>query len=166
MIQILDNFLSETEINQIYKLLSSPEMSWFIVNDRDNSKIKNKSFGKKVGPEILRDDFYLNYLHNKIKSKNIPNTNNLYQIYFNCVKPGDKFDYHQDCDGTSVLLYCNPTWRSWWGSGTQFKKPRKIVRPKPGRAIAFDGNIEHRCISPNYLMKDYGRLSIVFQFKK
>ena len=62
MIQILDNFLSETEINQIYKLLSSPEMSWFIVNDRGDSKIKNKSFGKQVGPEILRDDFYLNYL--------------------------------------------------------------------------------------------------------
>ena len=53
MIQILDNFLSETEINQIYKLLSSPEMSWFIVHDRGDSRIKNKSFGKKVGPEIL-----------------------------------------------------------------------------------------------------------------
>ena len=99
-----------------------------------DSKIKNKSFGKQVGPEILRSDYYLNYLHDKIRSKNIPNTGNLYQIYFNCVKPGDKFDYHRDANGTSVLLYCNPTWRPWWGSGTQFKKPRKIVRPKPGRA--------------------------------
>jgi len=166
MIEIIDNFLSETEINQIYNLLSSPEMNWFIIKDCSDSHIKNKSFGKKVGAEILQDDYYLNYLHNKIKSKNIPNTNKLFQIYFNCVKPGDKFDYHQDQDGTSVLFYCNPVWKYWWGSGTQFKNPRKIIKPKPGRAVIFDGRIEHRCIAPNLLMKDFARLSIVFQFKK
>lgn len=81
MIEIIDNFLSETEINQIYNLLSSPEMNWFIIKDCSDSHIKNKSFGKKVGAEILQDDYYLNYLHNKIKSKNIPNTNNFSDLF-------------------------------------------------------------------------------------
>lgn len=164
MINIIDNFLNEKEINQIYDLLSSPNMSWFIVKDRGNSHIKNRSFGKSVYAEVLKDDYYLNYLHNKIKDKNIPNTNHLHQIYFNCVKPGDKFDFHQDQNGTSVLIYCNPVWKYWWGSGTKFKNPRKIVRPKPGRMVAFDGKIPHKCIAPNILMKDFARLSIVFQY--
>ncbi len=166
MIKVIDDFLSEHELKVLYESLKLPQTDWYIGKDNSSSKLKNNSFVKAVNPNVVYNYQILYDIFCKIKNENILNTNILHQVYFNCVKPGDKFDYHVDQDGTSVLIYCNPVWKFWWGSGTQFKKFRKIVRPKPGRLIAFDGKIEHRCVAPNLLMQDFGRLSVVFQFEK
>lgn len=169
-IDVIDNFLNHDEVCDLYNLLKSPGTPWFIGTDHDKTKIKNKSFVKGYNSiesySLVNDCVAVQKVFLKIKEKNIKNTENLIQIYFNCIKPGDKFDFHRDSDGKSVLVYLNPVWKFWWSSGTQFKSPNKIVRPKPGRVIIFDGDIQHRCISPNNFMEDFGRLSIVFQFKK
>jgi len=170
-IEVVDDFLNQKEIQDLYNLLRSPGTTWFIGPDHSDSTIKNKSFVKayKYDDELLslvNNYSCIKQIYLKIKERNIKNTTSLGQIYFNCVKTGDKFDFHTDCEGTSVLVYLNPQWKFWWGSGTQFKKPNKIIRPKPGRAIFFDGKIEHRCIAPNYFMEDFGRLSIVMQFDR
>lgn len=166
MVEIIDNFWSDYEIKILYESLRSPKTDWYIGKDRSCSKIKNNSFVKSIDFCTVQQNNVLSNMFLKIKNENILNTNILHQVYFNCVKPGDKFDYHVDQDGTSILIYCNPVWKFWWGSGTQFKNYRKIVRPKPGRMVLFDGKIEHRCVAPNLLMQDFGRLSVVFQFKK
>jgi len=166
MIQVIDNFISDYHIKSLYESLKLPSTDWYVGKDSSSSKLKNNSFVKAVDPNLVYNYHILYEIFCRIKNQNIVNTNNLFQIYFNCVKPGDRFDYHVDQNGTSVLIYCNPVWKFWWGSGTEFKNPRKIVRPKPGRLIAFDGQIKHRCISPNLFMNDFGRLSVVFQFQK
>jgi len=166
MIKVVDNFLSKYELKLLYESLKSPQTDWYIGKDKSNSNLKNNSFVKAIDPYTAQQYKILDDILLKIKKENILHTNILHQVYFNCVKPGDKFDYHVDADGTSILIYCNPVWKLWWGSGTQFKNPQKIVRPKPGRMILFNGQTEHRCVAPNLLMNDFGRLSVVFQFKK
>lgn len=166
MIAVVDNFWSDYDIKMLYQSLKSPQTDWYIGKDNSGSKLKNNSFVKSINFHTLQQNDFLFYIFTRIKEANIENTDVLHQVYFNCVKPGDKFDYHKDQNGTSVLIYCNPVWKFWWGSGTQFKKPKMIVRPKPGRMILFNGETEHRCVSPNLLMQDFGRLSVVFQFKK
>ena len=94
----------------------------------------------------------------------------------NCIKPGDSFEYHQDVTpgkvelaGSTVLIYMNPVWKWWWGSGTEFlldNKKTRLVRPKPGRAIIFPAAMQHRAVAPNILLNDFGRLSIALQFHK
>lgn len=165
MIKVVDNYLNNTEIKHFYDCLKHPTIPWFIGPDYSGSIIKNKSFVKGFeGAEIkyLINDFLpVRNLYNKLN-----HLGPMVKIYFNLVKPGDRFDFHTDAKGMSVLVYLNPVWKPWWGSGTQFRNPNKVVRPKPGRAIFFNGQIKHRCIAPNLLMNDYGRLSVVYQFGK
>ena len=165
MIETFDNYLNKTEINNFYDCLKHPSIPWFIGPDHSNSTIKNKSFVKGfVGKEI---DFLINdFTPARDLYKKLNHLGPLVKIHFNLVKPGDKFDFHTDAKGMSVLVYLNPVWKTWWGSGTQFRNPNKVVKPKPGRAIFFNGQIEHRSIAPNLLMNDFGRLSVVYQFGK
>lgn len=166
MIEVVDDFWSDYEIRLLYEGLKSQETDWYVGKDVSSSKKKNNSFVKSMDLHLIKQNHLLYSMFLKIKKEDIIDTDFLHQVYFNCVKPGDKFDYHKDADGTSILIYCNPVWKFWWGSGTQFKKPKMIVRPKPGRMILFNGQTEHRCVAPNLLMNDFGRLSVVFQFKK
>ena len=165
-IVIKDNFLTNDEVKKAYNHLYKQE--WVIVTDIDENPLvavnKRKSFGRNlfVGTKEFEQDFVVKYFADKIRRLNLPGARELCKVYFNCVKPGEKFDFHKDQKGLSVLLYCNPVWKSWWGSGTQFEN--KIVRIKPGRAIFFEGQIPHRCIAPNRFMNDFGRLSMVFQY--
>ena len=58
MIETIDNYLNETEVNNFYESLKHSSIPWFIGPDHLDSKIKNKSFVKGfIGREI---DFLVN----------------------------------------------------------------------------------------------------------
>ena len=129
-IVVKDNFLTKEEVKKAYNHLYKQQ--WVIVTDINENPLtavnKRKSFGRNisVGTKEFEQDFVIKYFADKIRRLNWPGARELCKVYFNCVKPGEKFDFHKDQTGLSVLLYCNPVWKSWWGSGTQFEN--KIVR--------------------------------------
>ena len=168
MLKVIDNFVNDNDTLFLYRFFTSNQSPWFFGNDYDGSNNKRNFFCKTyTNPNELHHLVLVPEIHRiywKIRDY-IPDTEFLRKIYVNCVKAGDKSEFHQDHDGTTVLIYFNPIWRFWWGSGTRFEKFR-LVRPKPGRAIFFDGLILHKSVSPNLLMNDRGRFSIVFQFSK
>jgi hypothetical protein len=167
MITIYDNFLKQDEVRDIYSFLNTDDFIWNKIDDYRGQQVKRMSFGRTIRQpmigEIMHDDPLVSYLHNKIKEKNIPETNNLYKVSINCIKPFEHFEYHTDEWGSTVIFYVNPVWKWYWGSGTKFRRGG-IVRPKPGRAVVFNGRIQHKIIPPTPLMNDFGRLSIAFQY--
>ena len=71
MIETIDNYLNETEINNFYNCLKHPNIPWFIGPDHSDSTIKNKSFVKGfVGGEIdfLINDFNYYFLENNYQT--------------------------------------------------------------------------------------------------
>ena len=168
MFEVIDDFVSQSDVETIYDAFTDSRCDWHLAKDHDESKNRKRYFVKvfqsscEMSNILSTDEF--KRIHQRIKEF-VPKTDVLRRIYFNCVKPGDGSEYHKDFDGKSVLIYANPTWKWYWGSGTAFEN-HGLVRPKPGRAVVFDGNISHKAISPNFLMDDCGRLSIVFQFSK
>ena len=66
MIETIDNYLNETEVNNFYDSLKHSSIPWFIGPDHLDSKIKNKSFVKGfTGREI---DFLVNECIGLLKS--------------------------------------------------------------------------------------------------
>lgn len=168
MIEVIDNFVEQSDLETIYDAFTNSRCPWHLAKDYAESKNKKKYFVKVYECRSDLSDLLSTNEFKRIYQRIqefVPETDVLRTIYFNCVKPGDGSEYHVDFDGKSVLIYGNPTWKWYWGSGTIFKN-HGLVKPKPGRAVVFDGDIPHRAIPPNFLMNDCGRLSIVFQFTK
>lgn len=177
-IQVIDNFISIYDVKNCYRDLSLTE--WRVVYDHQWSKVTRRAFGRGIEHEALevalKENEMVRYLHKLVKSRNFEGCGKLRQFYLNCIKPGDSFEYHQDVTpgkvelaGSTVLIYMNPVWKWWWGSGTEFlldNKKTRLVRPKPGRAIIFPAAMQHRAVAPNILLNDFGRLSIALQFHK
>jgi hypothetical protein len=151
MITIYDNFLKPDEVRNIYDFLNMDDFVWNKIDDYRGQKVKRMSFGRTIRQpaigEIMHDDPLVN----------------LYKVSINCIKPFEHFEYHTDEWGSTVIFYVNPVWKWYWGSGTKFRRGG-IVRPKPGRAVVFNGRIQHKIIPPTPLMNDFGRLSIAFQY--
>jgi len=172
-VKIIDDFLSEEVTNQLYDAILDENLRWKITSDHDKSKLKKKSFGYPLKScdlvEVLKHtehpitslhDFFVQHRHQ------FDVNHSLYQVYFNCIKPGEQFDWHEDGVGTTIILYINPIWKPYWGSGTKFliNGKTKHVGVKPGRCVWFDASISHKAHAPNILMNDFARFSIAFQF--
>ena len=117
MITIYDNFLKPDEVRNIYDFLNMDDFVWNKIDDYRGQKVKRMSFGRTIRQpaigEIMHDDPLVSYLHKKIKEKNIPETNNLYKVSINCIKPFEHFEYHTDEWGSTVIFYVNPVWK-WY----------------------------------------------------
>lgn len=169
MITVINNILSTDEVHGVYNFLSADDFVWHKIDDYKNQAqtVKRMSFGHfmrqpKLG-EIMNDDPLISFLHGRVKERRIPDTNNLYKVTVNCIKPHEHFDYHTDEWGSTVIFYVNPVWKWYWGSGTKFKSG-KIVRPQPGRAVVFNGKVKHKIVPPTPFMNDFGRLSVALQY--
>ena len=96
----------------------------------------------------------------------MPPRDECYASYINVLKyndsPGIHCDapYHVD-DQCTVLVYLNAEWRPDWGGETIFYddqlEAKRIVTPKPGRIVIFDGRIPHtgRPPTPKYMFNRY-----------
>lgn len=169
-ILVVDNFIGPIDLGAAYLDLRN-NFYWNVTSDAPGSNIRKAAFGRGFEHQDLLKAYdtipMVSYFDNYIKSRGLPNCGSLRQFYVNCVKPGDKFNYHEDSSGSTVLIYVNPVWKWHWGSGTKFKKGFKtfIVKPKPGRMICFPGKTKHKPIPPNFWYNDFGRLSIAFQYE-
>lgn len=169
MITVIDNILSKEENQNLYDFVSSDDFVWHKIDDykKQKQKVKRMSFGNlirqpKLG-EIMDEDPMISFLTKRVKERRIPDTVNLYKVTVNCIKPHEHFEYHTDEWGSTVIFYINPIWKWHWGSGTTFKSGR-TVRPKPGRAVIFNGKLPHKILPPTPFMNDFGRLSIALQY--
>lgn len=169
MITIINNILSSDEVQNLYNFVNSDDFVWHKIDDykSQDKKVKRMSFGRAIRQpqlgQIMNEDPMISFLHQRVKERRIPDTEKLYKVTVNCIKPHEYFEYHTDEWGSTVIFYINPTWKWYWGSGTKFRKG-PLVRPKPGRAVVFNGRIPHKIIAPTPLMNDFGRLSIALQF--
>ena len=97
---------------------------------------------------------------------NMPSRAQLYSAYINVLKNGDTPGIHVDApwwveDQKTVLIYLNPIWEPSWGGETIFYNHKmdatRIVTPRPGRVVIFDGRIPHtgRPPTPRYPRSRY-----------
>ena len=90
----------------------------------------------------------------------------LYSSYINVLRTGNTPGIHVDAphhvpENKTVILYLNYEWHPNWGGETIFYDhnldAQRIVTPKPGRVLMFDGRIPHtgRPPTPRYQMNRY-----------
>lgn len=167
-IQIIDNFLTDYEINEYHKFFESMSFGHGFDNDRKDSA-RFLSLALKNDVDAIGTNRYEEYLLKKFKKHNLLYLDERLKIvYYNALKIGDKFEYHKDWDGHTFLIYTNKEWYHHWGGQTLFKKGyrTKSVYPSPGRLIIFDGQINHKGSAPSIFNNAFARYSIVFQFVK
>tara|TARA_B100000902_G_scaffold232242_1_gene220223 strand:+ start:1253 stop:1975 length:723 start_codon:yes stop_codon:yes gene_type:complete len=96
----------------------------------------------------------------------MPPRDKMYSAYINLLRFGDRPGIHVDCpwyvtDQKTVLIYLNPEWQPEWGGETIFYNHKmdatRIVTPRPGRVVMFDGRIPHtgRPPTPRYERNRY-----------
>jgi Rps23 Pro-64 3,4-dihydroxylase Tpa1-like proline 4-hydroxylase len=119
----------------------------------DNKKVKEMSFYKKV----------IGYLNAELNY-----SVELEKCYVHSYGMDQKTKIHADNTTPTVLLYCNPQWETNWGGETIIydtdDEIKKVVIPKCGRLIVFDGNTMHSGRSTTIKAPDR-RYAIVFKFK-
>jgi hypothetical protein len=166
---VIDNFLNLEEIETVDEHLN--EKPWGLVDDLGEATGRYKSVGhsKEINSSEDFDEFEI-YLKEKIEYltnnfDSLSNNYNIFTIYYNAIRYGDKFNYHVDGSGPSFLIYGNKNWDKSWKSHTLFRDGnfKKKVLPKPGRIVIFDGQLNHRASSPSSHFEESARFSIVFQ---
>ena len=83
---------------------------------------------------------------------NYPKRENLYSSYINVLRAHDCPGIHCDApyfveDNQTVIVYLNHHWDPQWGGETIFFDEDldavRLVQPRPGRVVIFDGRIPH-----------------------
>jgi hypothetical protein len=164
-IKIIDNFLKDYEINEFYEIFEKMNYS----QNYDDKYVTGRylSFATKKHVDKVGMTDHEEYIYNKFLENNlIYPGERVNKIFYNALRVGDKFRYHQDWDGHTFLLYVNKEWKFHWGSHTIFKTSffTKKVLPSPGRLIIFPGKIFHKASAPTFFCKCFARYSLVYQF--
>lgn len=115
--------------------------------------IEDPTYYQTAGLEGSEDSIYkdiLSYLEATIKD--FPPRENLYSAYINVLRSRDDPGIHCDApyfveDNQTVVVYLNHYWDPQFGGETIFfdddLDAQRIVQPRPGRVIIFDGRIPH-----------------------
>lgn len=144
MIEVIDNFLSESEYN-------------LVINKCFNCKY---SFGERDSAEYLPTGVISNIENNdeifKMFSSKIyerfPDCRDLKlrRMYINLFAPGENPFFHKDGEnGVTFLFYPNIEWNLNEGGETQFLVNDEIkgILPLPNRIVKFNANILHKATS-------------------
>jgi len=166
---IIDNLFNLEEIKLVDNHLNNKP--WGFVDDLGGVSGRYKSFGhaKNISSTDNFDEFEC-FLYEKIlylveNLEFLPKNYDIFRIYYNAIRYGDKFEFHQDGTGPSFLIYGNSVWEKSWKSHTLFREGslKKKVLPKPGRIVIFDGQLEHKASPPSSNFEANARFSIVLQ---
>lgn len=137
MIEVIDNFLTDEEFNQIYNLVSDLKFPWFFGLVTNNSKYCQFTHSFYQNDEPLAYFNYVKFLRSKfemrslirMKVNNNPWTENL-------IEHTDA--WHIDFpDATTSILYLNTN-----NGYTMFETGEKVESIK-NRLIKFNSNIKH-----------------------
>jgi hypothetical protein len=170
VIKVIDNFLTNYEVNEYQKLFDSMAFGQGFDND-SNISGRFKSFGNKKDIDVTEISRHEKYILDKLKRYDLLYVDEkLKVVYYNALRIGDKFKFHQDWDGHTFLIYTNKKWYRHWEGQTIFKTGSypiyKSVYPSPGRLVIFNGKIEHKASPPSIFNNMFARYSLVFQFSK
>tara|TARA_B000000557_G_scaffold264757_1_gene271537 strand:+ start:10651 stop:11364 length:714 start_codon:yes stop_codon:yes gene_type:complete len=116
--------------------------------------IDDPGYFDNTGLDASNDPLYLECLtYLEAVCPEMPPRDWLYSAYINCLKAGDTPGVHVDApywveDNKTVLLYLNPDLdHPNFGGETIFYdhelNAQRIISPKPGRIVLFDGRVPH-----------------------
>jgi len=129
--------------------------------------VDNPTYFQNSGLEASNDPLYLEVLtYLEAICPQMPKREWLYSSYINVLRNGNTPGIHVDApphvhSNKTVILYLNYEWHPNWGGETIFYDhnldAQRIVTPKPGRVLMFDGRIPHtgRPPTPRYQMNRY-----------
>ena len=129
--------------------------------------VDNPTYFQNSGLEASNDPLYLEVLtYLEAICPQMPKREWLYSSYINVLRNGNTPGIHVDApphvpENKTVILYLNYEWHPNWGGETIFYDhnldAQRIVTPKPGRVLMFDGRIPHtgRPPTPRYMMNRY-----------
>ena len=129
--------------------------------------IDNPTYYQNSGLDASNDPLYLECLqYLEAICPQMPKREWLYSSYINVLRHGNSPGIHVDAphdvpENKTVILYLNYEWHPNWGGETIFYDHKldaqRIVTPKPGRVVMFDGRIPHtgRPPTPRYMMNRY-----------
>lgn len=147
-IQVYDNKINASIIEDIYCFCLNRQISWNLHSSTSNNLIS-----------FFKCDVYDNqYFHTLFYNIIIPNINyknkdklKICRAYINLHLPGSPGDWHSDYPGLgpTIILYIHLKWDTRWEGQTAFytnieKKEIKYVDFFPGRIALFEPNIVHR----------------------
>ena len=129
--------------------------------------VSDPTYFQNPGLEASNDPLYLDVL-NYLEAicPQMPKREWLYSSYSNVLRHGNTPGIHVDAphhvpENKTVILYLNYEWHPNWGGETIFYDhnldAQRIVTPKPGRVLMFDGRLPHtgRPPTPRYMMNRY-----------
>jgi hypothetical protein len=141
-IKIIDNFLSEEEMDFIQDYLETAK--WSIQCSYPGSL-------EFLMCNVTEVDYFKNYLFNRIKEE-LNFDYKLEKVYFNGQWFGRDGSFHKDLCERTCLIYINPHDVSW-GGFTQIvesENKQEIIPPIQGRLVVFPGNLPHKAYAYSF----------------
>lgn len=137
MIEIIDDFLTNDEFNQIYNLVSDLEFPWFFGVVTNQSKYCQFTHCFYQNDEPLAYFKYVRFLRSKLQMRSLVRIKvNINPWTENLVEHTDA--WHIDYpDITTAILYLNTN-----NGYTMFETGEKVSSIK-NRLVKFDSNIKH-----------------------
>ena len=173
MIKIVDNFLDDKTIHELYDELWNAD--WYLqgtdysLSDRND---RGWSLTKYLKLPLQSNSIY-DIIYQKVSELPELKDYQLSRVLRNAYKFSDVIGLHRDIGyDITVLIFGNKEWKLNWASETIFTSEEsenaeiiKSVIPKPGRLLIFDSNIPHTGRVPSSAFPHY-RYSLVYNFKK
>lgn len=137
MFEVVDDFLTETEFNQLYNLVSDLEFPWFFGKVVNTSNYCQFTHCFYQNDEPLAYFKYVRFLRQKLKMKS------LVRMKVNINPWTEKLVEHTDAwhidfpDITTAILYLNTN-----DGYTMFETGEKVSSVE-NRLVVFDSNIKH-----------------------
>ena len=129
--------------------------------------VENPEYFQNSGLDASNNPLYLEILtYLEAICPKMPPREWLYSSYINCLKHGDTPGVHVDApywvpENKTVLVYLNPDYHPNFGGETVFYDHKldaqRIVSPRPGRVVIFDGRVPHtgKPPTPRYPVNRY-----------
>ena len=122
--------------------------------------VSDPTYFQNGGLQASEDPLYLEVLeYLEAVCPKMPKRDHLYGAYINCLKAGDTPGIHVDSpywveDNQTVLCYLNVDYHPNFGGETIFYddklNAKRVISPKPGRVVVFDGRIPHKGTPPTF----------------
>ena len=122
--------------------------------------VADPTYFQNGGLKASEDPIYLEVLeYLEAVCPKMPKRDHLYGAYINCLKAGDTPGIHVDSpywveDNQTVLCYLNVDYHPNFGGETIFYddklNAKRVISPKPGRVVGFDGRIPHKGTPPTF----------------
>lgn len=160
-----DNFVDIDVLEGHFNELMEGEWSYF-------GSAYGKDTDKKLWyRSILEEPFYLSIFE---KIKKVTGKNYVVdRVYANGQLHGQCGNIHKDYDSEisnakTLLIYMNYEWKPEWGGHTVIEKSEGeyvSILPKPGKAILFDGTLNHVGLEPTIHCNTM-RVTVVYKMRE